>query len=1143
MKNERPNIFRLRQFLRNPELSRECSQTQKTSRIMKKKSVLENDWNKIRRILKKSGEEKKNADGTTRSLENPEERELRAYFGNAKFEKLRDFAAVGDETRKKLGNVILLPGIMGSSLVAIDADGDEDTVWLSLRSLAFGRLKRLELNPDGKTNKNGENIQAPKVFGGLFRGFMFDYYSLALEALQAEHFSYDWRLDIRTSADRLAQFIQEKYSDGEKVSLVAHSMGGLVSRSFIRRHPALWDKIGGKLVMVGTPNHGAFDAVQALLGQNQTIRKLERFDIWNNLDELMSVFHSFPGLYQLLPAKKFNDGVYLQSNWSNFPSVRFDSHLADVEKFHDELAMGKIDAARMFYIAGTGFKTVDGIKSIRNGEFEFEPSISDGDGTVSHRLGMLDGVTTFFDTENEHSELLNGDKVLEAVRDLIETGKSALPTVKPEVARTRSISTTNDKEEQYIEEIVAAVRSGEMLAPEEVADVERKIQRAVWGGSKHETVKTDKTKLPVVAQPIELNLLQRDISVYANGDEEIIVVGKYTDLAPRGACAAIDKKLDYRLSLAHSNKIIGAELGQLFFVPPLISSESEGMPPQTVMLAGAGSYGKFRREDLRYLVMNAALAVLALGKNRFGIVLIGTGLNDFSVDRALRSILSGIADALARFPRNQAEIKEMLSRSKKAKSAAPPPEMIVSIYENNPVRFDEIKKVAETLAVKESESAESRENITHPIENVNLIFAEENIKYLTDERRLLEEKVSGERKQKNETIIFEDFVSSEEERAVTRITVKREPEKQTFLLSALTPTAALPSREISIQNCIVDSLIKKIRRFPNPATQQNYGRLLHSLLIPEDFQTLIDTNKPLVMLLDKSSAAVPWEMICYGGSQGFSTFGVELRLSRQFTLEGAKVASVVPPFNEDLKILVIADPADGDLSLPGARLEGERLKKFFEEFKPTGNGKITVDSCIGKQECDIVEVLAKIFTEEYDIIHFSGHGYYDPKENDNSGWVFGTRKVIAIENGVEKETEKLLVISPREIFRLRKVPRLIFANACFSSQTAEMEYTPAGKTYFPESGEKLAGIAEAFFARGVQNYIGAGWQVNDSLAVTFAETFYQTAFSLNAEKKYNNLGEALKIARETIKNKINNATWGAYQHYGDSNTRLLRKPK
>lgn len=1149
MTNKSRCISQLLQILRKPELMRtiRLSSFKKAPKVMRKSSVLQKDWDKIHRILKESAEAK-----NTRAVESPEERELRGYFGKAKFEKLREFAGKSEETQKKLGNVILLPGIMGSSLLARSEDGDEDTIWLSLRSLAFGRLKRLELNPDGKSNKNGENIQSPKIFGGLFRGFMFDYYSLAIEALQAQQFSYDWRLDIRTNADKLADFIREKFAEGEKVSLVAHSMGGLVARSFIKRHPDVWKKIGGNLIMLGTPNYGSFDAVEALIGQNQTIKKLERLDVWHNLDELMNIFHSFPGLYQLLPTKNFDPTIFVKSTWGKYPSVRFDSHLIAAEAFQQELATGEIDPKRMFYIAGTGFKTLVGIKSFRNGEFEFD-STSDGDGTVSHKLGLIQDVTTFYDTKNEHSDLLNGDEVLQAVRDLIDKGTTtALPTTKPEMARTRSTSTITDDEEQYIEEIIGAVRSGEMLEPEQIADAERKIQRAIWGGKEHRSSITSETESRTEPQPIELELREQDISVC---EEEVIVVGKYSDLPPRGACSAIDEKLGYRLSLAHTSNIIGAELGQLFFVPSSIAAEtsvsqtetsSTEQTAQTIILAGAGNYGKFRREDLRYLTMNVALAVLAIKKKRFGIVLIGSGLNDFSVDRALRSILLGISDALVRFPRNAEAVKEVLSRSKAAEPEIPEktlPEMTVVLYEKDNQRFKDIVKVAEDLVVKEREAVETNEKTTNPIESVRLIFDEKiNVKTLTDEQRLIQKTAEKERSQLAKDVSFQDWVLTDEERAVTRITAKRELEKETFSLSALTPTAALPLREIGVQNCIVDLLTNKIRRYSNLEKQQKYGRLLHSLLIPEDFQTLIDTNKPLVLMLDKSSSSVPWEMICYGGSQGLSTFGVELRLSRQFTMESASVAAVPPPLNEEIKILIIADPAGGDLSLPGARQEGEKLKKFFEEFNLKNKIKVRVDSCIGESECDIVEILSKIFTEEYDIIHFSGHGFYDPKDNSNSGWVFGTRKVWKKENGIETETEKLLVISPREIFRLRKVPRLIFANACFSSQTAGIEYSPTEKVTFSESGEKLAGIAEAFFSRGVQNYIGAGWQVNDSLAVTFAQTFYETAFTANSGK-YNNLGEALSVARKIIKEKINNTTWGAYQHYGDSNTRLLRKIK
>ena len=135
----------------------------------------------------------------------------------------------------------------------------------------------------------------------------------------------------------------------------------------------------------------------------------------------------------------------------------------------------------------------------------------------------------------------------------------------------------------------------------------------------------------------------------------------------------------------------------------------------------------------------------------------------------------------------------------------------------------------------------------------------------------------------------------------------------------------------------------------------------------------------------------------------------------------------------------------------------------------------------------------------------------------------------------------MIVLSPREIFRLRKVPRLVFANACFSSQTSNGSLSIDEKVSARETNKKLAGIAEAFFARGIENYIGAGWQVNDSLAVEFARKFYENALSKNVENnKYASLSEALGEARKIIKQKTDNSTWGAYQHYGDANTRLVR---
>lgn len=78
---------------------------------------------------------------------------------------------------------------------------------------------------------------------------------------------------------------------------------------------------------------------------------------------------------------------------------------------------------------------------------------------------------------------------------------------------------------------------------------------------------------------------------------------------------------------------------------------------------------------------------------------------------------------------------------------------------------------------------------------------------------------------------------------------------------------------------------------------------------------------------------------------------------------------------------------------------------------------------------------------------------------------------------------KNVQLTAREIILLRQSPRLIFANACFSSVVNKKALTADGMN------RNLAGMAEAFFERGALNYLGAGWRVQDDLAEKFATTF------------------------------------------------------
>jgi hypothetical protein len=177
--------------------------------------------------------------------------------------------------------------------------------------------------------------------------------------------------------------------------------------------------------------------------------------------------------------------------------------------------------------------------------------------------------------------------------------------------------------------------------------------------------------------------------------------------------------------------------------------------------------------------------------------------------------------------------------------------------------------------------------------------------------------------------------------------------------------------------------------------------------------------------------------------------------------------------------------------------------------------RIEVESRIGANECDLVEILALLLTGGFDVVHFAGHGDYDSASPEAAGGVFSRDQIL----------------TARDIFRARRVPRLVFANACFSG------VIHAGEAHgVQELSRGLATVAQAFFERGVPNYIGSGWPISDEQAATFAVEFYERAFQRET------LGTSVGAAREKIFGEAVGSTWGAYQHYGDPNDRLVREP-
>lgn len=997
---------------------------------------------------------------------------LREYFGDEEYEYLQKLAAHAQTARSRgpvAGNIVFVPGIMGSDLITAEKDGDEDLVWVNIFRLAAGQIERLKLSPDGSHDNDPQFTVRPSELDKRT-------YARAILWFRAswnvKPFAFDWRRDIDSAADALETFIQ-KNCPNQAVNLVAHSMGGLVCRNFILRHRKVWDAMagkegdkGGRLVMLGTPNYGSFAIPQAMTGEDTMVKLLAAADLTHNLSEILEVINTFVGSYQMLPSpSKLPPALHLmyrRDSWGSAPVS--DTHLARALKFHADMEQqGTIDPERMVYIAGCNQETACGLKFIAPGEFDYQITY-DGDGRVPHSLGILPHVPTYYIDES-HGDLPKNEQVLSAVNDLLEAGSTVALSDKPIVSRAiiyagyqRRSLIREQKISKQVRDISLRTKTQAVL-PRDVRFAEETIMRSIMGQTKSAAQRSldAMAKGPKVqGKPVKLiiEVVRGDVTKVK---APVVVIGNYKGVPPVSAQAEIDKALDFWITRAKQQGIIGADLGELFFIPITGTSISS----KTVVLAGMGEEGRFSKDDLRYLMTNVTFAVAALKLESFATVLVGSGAGNLSKERAVRGIVEGIADALSRLPKGK-RIKKLI------------------LVE----RHDEVcAGVARTLQNLQDEKVIP--NLRPVIRNRKLPLPKKRVRERPAD--IPSEPLPG-----------------------TRITIERQ--QDSFLFSALSETAVVPVREVEVQPLLATEAAERLMSSMTSEEQTKYGQLLTTCLIPQDFSQVIEDGDSLTLILDRSTASFPWEMACFRSARGMTFFGPDRKLTRQFRTMLSS-PGVMPQLNRALKVLVIADPApESEFQLPGARQEGRAVVSILNQFKKDKGMDITVDEHIGASACNPVEILALLLSDEFDIVHFAGHGIFDENKPGHGGWVFG----------------RDCFLSAREIFQVRRVPRLVFANACFSAVIKERPAMTAD-----EVNRRLAGLAEAFFERGIPNYIGTGWPVDDVPAVEFASVFYKNALAGET------LGDALAAARRGIMGQ--GSTWGAYQHYGQVNGTLITK--
>ncbi|MFZ1220338.1 MAG: hypothetical protein WAO00_13665, partial [Chthoniobacterales bacterium] len=262
--------------------------------------------------------ESANTDELTQILRRPtaeEERVLEIYFGRERLQRLRGLALRTQQRATPRGNVVVLHGIMGGEMTVYPERESAQYIWLSFPRLAIGAVGWLRMKPDLKSEFN---VQATGILKKWYSDMILE---LSADRWNVRAFWFDWRVDLAESARALRDQINQWFGDSDPVNLVAHSMGGLVSRTYILNHPERWNK-GGKLIMLGTPNHGSFAIPQVITGILSTVRMLAIADITHSRRQLCAILNTFPGSMQMLPSPLVMEKMqrmYDSREWGEWP--------------------------------------------------------------------------------------------------------------------------------------------------------------------------------------------------------------------------------------------------------------------------------------------------------------------------------------------------------------------------------------------------------------------------------------------------------------------------------------------------------------------------------------------------------------------------------------------------------------------------------------------------------------------------------------------------------------------------------------------------------------------------------------------------------------------------------------------------------
>lgn len=984
--------------------------------------------------------------------------------------------------------VFVIPGILGSHL----KHGDK-RIWLSLRLL--GGLGRLAYEP------GSEQVQPDGAIGMIYDDLM-DHLAATHEVIE---FAFDWRRPLEEEAARLANAVDaeldRRSASGQPVRIVAHSMGGVLTRTMQLVRPATFARLmkreGARFLMLGTPNGGSWAPMQVLSGDDTFGNALAAFGSPLRDRQARQLMANMPGFLQLQAdlldarlglgqsstwqqlaaedlkrvqesnwwhrgAGEASDAAY---EWGVPPQAVLDQAVAlrrALDAQRDGALAGFVDQTLL--VVGDAEFTPDGYEWGAEG-FVYLNARHGGDGRVPLASALLPGVRTWT-LEAEHGSLPDVKKAFEAYTELLEKGDTArLPRLEAGAA-TRSGKTAP---------VRVKSRPSRARPQARPAAMERQVFSAPRDSEADDSASRS-TALKVQVLNSNLGFVRTTL-----------MVGHLSSLTLTGSEAVVNRLIGNAMRDSLEAGLYPDAVGthQLFVNTRVNPDNPWQLPqPQRVVVVGLGEEGKLTESALTETVRQGTMAwVQRLAQSAEGCgvtvelsaTLMGSGGVGMTPATAARAIATGVMQAnerLAAVPRAGWPRVSQLT--------------LVELYLE---RASDAWNGLQVLA----ESARGQFDIAATIASG-----------VGPLRRQVDSGYRG---------TGYDFISA------------TSPAKGTIAFALDTRRARTEVRAQTTQFALIQELVGRAATEAN--RDPRLGRTLLQLLVPPEVEPFLGGSDRLLLEVDKATAPIPWELLDtspgrsnrHGQPQRDDERPWAIRTALLRKLRTDSFRQLVQDAQADDAVLVIGEPKIDRtkyLPLPGARAEAEAVAAAFSGTGGVGPARVTALLA----DDDATAVINALFERRYRIVHVAGHG--EPVALDETtGEVRHTGGVVLSDH---------TFLGPNEIRAMRTVPELVFVNCCHLAKR-DAASALAGPAMKPlHRAEFAAAVADSLIEIGVRCVIAAGWAVDDGPAKVFAEVFYREILRRRP------FVMAVAAAREAAWNADRSSnTWAAYQAYGDPN--------